>query len=521
MGPVWEGLSRLRGAAICTAVAVVVTACGGGGGGGGGGFPIGPGSVAPPSQPPAPGGTDTPTPTSPLKLEIKINGQGPNAVTQGQTLVLTAGDAVEISADQDVTWSGVSNTSPTVDTTVGTVTVADLQTSPRKWSGQIVSATNDSGSYTITAKAAGASASSKIDLQLRITPQDRRNGDYQVFATNGAQQTLKLDFNRKTYKMTDAAGVAESGAIGADATSSDTFVFSNARTGGSTNNARFRVSLVSDHIVVGGYPFAMPGGTTAVRPFVASRAPIKSATDLDGSFNGFGTSMAGTTADSSINSLRISSQGTKLEVCTDDVIYSVDSCPPASLKTYSVSKGATDGAWHAVNNADPGDAHNFSVVKFDNDRAYLEAEKPSANAFRFRIGLNISSSLPTSVITAYGAATDGSWGSSVTKPVSRVLIDYTLARQSSAGPGLPTGDVVRGYARNAIGLDGAALETTAFVGQFYALAPVPVLPFALGLNYALTMPTSYFMAYSPQLFARVGPRVPGAAGYLEIGLIER
>jgi hypothetical protein len=231
--------------------------------------------------------------------------------------------------------------------------------------------------------------------------------------------------------------------------------------------------------------------------------------------------MAGTTADSSFNSLRISNQGTKLEVCTDDVIYNVSNCPPASLKTYAVSKGTTDGAWRAVNNADAGDTHDFSVVKFDNDRAYLEAEKPSSNAFRFRIGLTIGSSATSSEKAAYGAATDGSWGRSATKPQSSVLVDYKLARQSSAGPGLPTGDVVRGYTRSAIGLDGTALELTAFVAEFYALLPITELPFALGLNYALTTPTSYFMAYSPQLFARVGPRVPGAAGYLEIGLIER
>ncbi|WP_296782647.1 hypothetical protein [Variovorax sp.] len=455
---------------------------------------------------------------SSLKLEYRINGQGPTSLTQSQTVVLLAGDTVEISAGQDVSWSGASSTP-------SSVTVSDLQTTPRKWSGQISSTVDDSVRYTITAKLVGASASSKINLELRINAQDRRNGDYQVFATNGTRQTLKLDFDRKTYRMTDAAGVAESGVIGLDATASGTFVFSSARTGGSINNARFRVSLAPDYVVVGAYPFAMPGGTAAVRPFVASRAPIKSPADLDGSFNGLGISMVGTTPDSSINNLRISGRGTTLYDCTDDRIYNTNFCPLGSLKTYSVTKGVTDGVWRAVNNADSSDVRNFSVVKFDDDRVYLEAEQPSFDSFRFRVGVMVDSSTYTSVMTAYGAATDGSWGRSVTKPGRSVLVEYPLARQSSALQGLPTSDdgLERLYTRSAVGLDGTALELSAFVGMIDVLLPVSesTISFPRGLGYALMTPTSYFTARSPQLFARIGPRVPGAAGYLEIGLIER
>lgn len=462
----------------------------------------------------------------PLSLDITINGMATSPVARDTKLVLLAGDTVEISANQDVIWDGSSDTIANaligLGESVGAVSVADLQTSPRKWSGRIMNARITGAYYTIYAKAADPMSGRKIDLELEIRPQDRRNGDYSVFATNGTQQTLKLDFDRKTYKMTDVAGMSESGTFSSYEGIFDTYVFSSSRISGPTNTARFRISMVTDHVVVGTFPFAMPGGAYAVRPFVASRTPIQSPADLDGNYSGVGVSMAMMTADSSFNSLNISNQGTRMEVCTDDVLYNVRSCPSASLKRYSVSKGAAEGIWRAVNDADPADIHSFIVARMENDRVYLEAEKLSSDVFRFRIGMPGTGYLDSGyVVTAYGGATDGSWGRSVISPAGKTSFDYRLARQSSSGPGLPGGNLVRGYTRSSIGLNGEESEMSAFVGEPYALAPVSALPFDLNYQYAITTPASYFMTSSQQIFARVGPRVPGAAGYLEIGLIER
>lgn len=505
-------LARLRTFAACAAVAITAVACGGGGGGGGGGgFPLGP--ISQPSAPEP----ETPANTSPLKLDVKINDVASAPITENSLLELFAGDTVEVSVNQDVTWEGRSNTPSNV------VTVANAQTSPRKWSGQITSAHRSNASYTISVTSIGASAPKKIDVELRMKPADQRNGEYRVFATNGTKPTLKLDFDRKTYKMTDATGASESGGFSPDANVQGTYVFANARITGTTNTARFRVFEIGDYTVVGSFPFAIPGGTHAVRPFVAARLPIQAPEDIEGNYNGFGTSMAGTVPDSSINSLRISDRGAKMELCTDDVIYNVTSCPPASLKTYTVSRGTTDGAWRAVNNADSADVHNFSVVRMDNDKIYLEADKDASGAFVFRIGLQDGGNPGSSYeMLAYGGATDGSWGLSRMNPVRASLYDYATVRQSSAGPGLPAGDPYRGYVRTAVAPSGADSSMSAVVGAFAVFGPpLPsTLPFPLNVRYAAASPVSYLMARSERLFVRAGPRVPGAAGYLEIGLVE-
>lgn len=504
-----------------------MVACGGGGGGGG--LPSGPLSMTPPStsSPPGPDGS---TNAQPLKLEVKINGQAMGPVIQGSLLGVTAGDALEISSDQDVTWEETSNPVSNQASSAGArpdvVTATNVKVSSKKWAGQIVSPEKATGYYAITAKTTGSSIAKKIGLELLVNAEDERNGDYQVFATNGEKLTLKLDFNRKTYKMRDNAGLSESGSFNPDASvkdAHDTYIFSTSRVSGSTNTARFRVSLVTDFTVVGTFPFAMPGGAYAVRPFVASRTPIKSPDEIDGNYNGFGTSMAAMIPDSSFNSLRISNHGTQLDLCTDDVIYSVGSCPPASLKSYSVSKGATDGAWRAVNKSDPTDIHNFSVVRIDNDKVYLEADKFSSNAFMFRIGLPDGGNPGSShEMFAYGGATDGSWGLSAMNPVGSTLFDYSLARQSSPGPAVPGGERFRGYTRSYTNLSGPESSMSAIVGSFAVIGPpLPaVIPFALNVRYAVASPVSYLMARSEKVFVRVGPRVPATSGYLEIGLIK-
>ncbi len=97
------------------------------------------------------------------------------------------------------------------------------------------------------------------------------------------------------------------------------------------NTARFRLATDT---VVGSFPFAVAQVTPVsygVRPFVASRALVRTQADLAGTYNRLGINLTATTGDSSITRVQIANGGAMPTCAMITGIYRIDNCPAASL----------------------------------------------------------------------------------------------------------------------------------------------------------------------------------------------
>ncbi|MGJ7608294.1 hypothetical protein ACSFA7_28440 [Variovorax sp. LT1R20] len=246
-------------------------------------------------------------------------------------------------------------------------------------------------------------------------PGDSRNGRYKVFATNGTQQTLKLNLDTKRYEMTDNTGATVAGAIADDGAEAGTYIFATGRVANTPyNTARFRVS--SD-AVVGGFPFAVAlsnPATYAAQPFVAARTFVTRAADLDGTYNQVAVTRNAAGADSSITTFKLQGAGTGMVLCNSNAISAIDACPSGSQIAYSVSWDAANARWQAIrlDNPDPNQGQIFHMARISGQNVQLRGAFGASQASTiFRIGLPESNAWPS--VTAHGHATDGSWGSSV------------------------------------------------------------------------------------------------------------
>jgi hypothetical protein len=317
---------------------------------------------------------------------------------------------------------------------------------------------------------------------------DARNGRYKVYATNGSRQTLALNLDSKRYEMTDGAGTTDAGSFAEDPAEAGSFVFGSSRITSSTNTARFRLAKDT---VVGAFPFAVAQVTPAsygVRPFVASRALTKTQADLDGTYNRLGINVTATAADSTITQFQITNGGTTLYLCNDNTIYRIDNCPAASVRTYSVTAGATVDTWQITNVANPLDNGGFAMARIGDDNVYLSAGYlPSAPTTSvFRIGLPERVTWPATA--SRGGATNGSWG--------------VVAVGTSS------------YARTQVLPNGTTASRNATLAPMGSFGPY-------GMRSAsFSGPEFHFATQSGKLFAMVGSRAPATAGTLEIDLID-
>lgn len=317
---------------------------------------------------------------------------------------------------------------------------------------------------------------------------DARNGRYKVYATNGTRQTLALNLDSKRYEMTDETGTVASGSFAEDTAEAGSFVFDSSRITSPVNTARFRLAADT---VVGSFPFAVAQVTPAsygVRPFVASRALVKTQAALDGVYNRLGINLTATTGDSSITQIQVANSGTTLYLCNNATIYRIDTCPSATLLTYTVSPGATVDTWDIVNVANPSDHGSFAIARVGNENIYLSAgivpSTPTTSVFR--IGLPERAAWPT--VTARGGAANGGWGN-------------TAVDASS-------------YARTRVLPDGTSGTLNATLGSMGVAGPINMR--AAGFPNS----TFHFSSQSSKLFAMVGARSPATGGALEIGLID-
>ncbi|MDR6886599.1 MULTISPECIES: hypothetical protein [Variovorax] len=314
-----------------------------------------------------------------------------------------------------------------------------------------------------------------------------RNGIYRVYAANGTQQQLALDFEAASYTMTDHLGQAESGSFSEDFTEPGTYVFASSRITSPANTSRFRIMTDA---VIGAFPFQVAYSdpvSYAAQPFVAARDFVTTAAQLDGTYNRFSiTRSPGSVQDSSILAIRLSGGGTTLDICNDSIIYKIDLCPATSKRTYAVTAGA-DNTWVATNVSNGSDVANFRMARVGGQNVYLAAGINATPAVQFlRIGLSDSSNWPAT--RGVGASTTGSWGSN--------LID--------------TANSVRA----ATNIDGTYGTLTMPVGGTFPLQPEGIR----GVNSNGT--SKYFAMQNGLLSVLVGARNPNTQGYIQLNLID-
>jgi hypothetical protein len=432
--------------------------CGGGGGGGGGGvpFPI--------------------LPAATLSVTVQVNGSSAMANGDGKYSV-KPGDVITVTPNLGSDWTSTSDPA-------GSVSLRNPDISSTKWSAQIANNTNSASLFTVSAKATSNAALTK-DTVFNVAAGDARNLSYKVFATNGSQQTLALNFDTMSYVMTDETGVAASDSFSADASQPGSYVFKSSRNTAAANNSRFRLAADT---VVGSFPFqvAQVPGSYAVQPFIGARATVTTQSALDGVYNRLGINLRPGVLDSQIRQVQVTGGGTSLLLCNEVGITSIAACPPASIATYSISAGSSAGSWSTVNVTNANDRGAFSVILVGGKNVYLSAgiNSVAPNDSIFRIGLIDS---PTWLnTTARGGDNNGTWGTfgfdATTYTAALTKADGTVSNVS--------------YGLNA------------------ASASIPALKL---INSAGT--DRYFAVQDGTLSVVVGARSNPASGYLQIGLV--
>jgi uncharacterized repeat protein (TIGR01451 family) len=233
--------------------------------------------------------------------------------------------------------------------------------------------------------------------------EDARNDTYQVYATNGSEYQLTLDFDAETYAMA-GEGLDEEGSFTPDATAGSFTI---------EGNAKFRVA---PDLIVGGFDFG--GG---VKPFVAGRTFAQTLQEVAGTYSMLGINLpdAGA-ADSRIVSARI--VGSTLTICNDNIIYAVADCPNASRinSSLTVNEGEFTGI-DAVNN----ETSTFRVARSGDTLVYLRAGTVG-NSKRVRIALRETNGLAGG--SFFGSSTQGAWNAWTLTDVA-----YSTVGTSSSG----------------------------------------------------------------------------------------
>ena len=326
-------------------------------------------------------------------------------------------------------------------------------------------------------------------ITARLSGADPRNGAYYVYAangTNGTRQKLSINFDTRSYELTDSQGQSTSGTFSEDAAEPGTYVFASSRITSAVNTARFRLT---PDAIVGAFPFEKPWSNPVayqVMPFVAARAFVTGPAQLDGTYNRFGVSRnSDGTSDSQILAMRISGHGTTLDMCFDNTIYRIDSCPAASKRTYAIT-ASTDFVWTAINIATPSDLLQFRMARIGGQNVWLSGGYTDAapDVHVFRIGLPDSADWPR--IRYIGASTEGSWGSNV--------FDETTSVRTAVTPEGVTGDLSLPFAEMGGPQGIRSLNAT---GQ-----------------------KKYYAMQNGVLSVIVGTRNPDTQGYIQINLFK-
>jgi len=269
---------------------------------------------------------------------------------------------------------------------------------------EVTGATDLTGAITssLTAHTAADTNHDNDTAEATAIALDLRNGDYTVFASNGRQYTLTLNFNERTWEMAGSQ-VNQSGSLTPDP-DGVSYNFN------STGTARFRTS---QDLVVGGFDFNLTGSDHdydhGVRPFVAARSFVTQAADLVGlSFNQMGLNLRRN--DTIESPVLPTTFGTGvMQVCVAPIPTRVDQCPVQSLANYTLSVNAgTFSAVLRLNNTTV-DSIQFRVALSGTNKILLRAQDAFDETGRhFRVGLPESAGLAGGTFNA--SSSRGAWG---------------------------------------------------------------------------------------------------------------
>lgn len=230
----------------------------------------------------------------------------------------------------------------------------------------------------------------------RLRQGDARNGSYTVFAANGTRQSLSINFDTRSYEITDTAGQGSSGRFVPDPAYPDTYVFVSRYATDAGSVARFRAT---PEMIVGAFPFAEVVGQPTIRqtrPFVGVRTLVTDQNRLDGTYNRFGLALvyagSGSVSYSYLHQLRIQGNGSSMDICRyDKRAYTLEDCPAGYRKTYTLSRGSMPGLWRASGSDAAAEQLEFSIARVAGQNLYLAAGAvpPAHTAYSQEVQLRI------------------------------------------------------------------------------------------------------------------------------------
>ncbi len=305
---------------------------------------------------------------------------------------------------------------------------------------------------------------------------DLRNGDYEVYASNGRPYTLTLDFNAMSYAMAGAQ-MSATGTITRDADGIG-YVF------GTGGTARFRMG---QDLVVGGFDFNLSDSTHVydhgVRPFVAARRFSTDLAALAGtSYNLLGLNLR---RNDKMESVVLPSRfgNGVLQSCRAPVPVRVDQCPDQYLWTYALSVVGSD--IKGIDSAHD-DLIRFRLAQAGSALILLRAEDAAdATGRHFRVGVAETAGLAGGVFGT--SSTRTAWGAT------------TVSDTAYAFAGTAT--------------DGSTIDETASLTPLTAVAPT-----GLRRGNRSTDGAAIFVAQNDPLVLMLGEAGTLAQGTMDIGL---
>lgn len=238
-----------------------------------------------------------------------------------------------------------------------------------------------------------------------------RNGQFHVFAGNGSQQRLQIDFSPNRYQFWDDQGHSTSGTFSPDFTQPGTYVFEASGTRDKAAISRFRIT---DDAVVGMFPFPEFQAPQLIkaRPFIGVRTLVTNPSELDGTYNRFAmalvyadaTAQTGFWGYSVVHQLRISGGGATLDVCRYDRLeYRLDACPAGFRKTHALVRGSKAGFWRLLKDDGSGEQLDFAIARINNQNVYLAAgavqgRSAGIHDLQLRVGLPDAPGWTTGVV---------------------------------------------------------------------------------------------------------------------------
>jgi hypothetical protein len=229
---------------------------------------------------------------------------------------------------------------------------------------------------------------------LPAATKDSRNGTYTLMAADAREYALALDFDANTWRITGNS-LDQAGTI---AVQGNVFSFLPGNAVGATGASTTRFSMATNTVVG---EIALPSGAV---PFIAPRSFVSTLADAVGTYNLLGRTVdtAGGLPNTTIQQAEITADG-RLRTCDDNTIFSIASCPAASVTTGTITVSgdqftATTSSGNIL----------FRIAQVGADKVFLRASASTGTTRRFIVGVPSGTSLASGSFV--GGTTEPAWG---------------------------------------------------------------------------------------------------------------